>query len=367
MSGNTFGRYLTLTTFGESHGKALGAVLDGIPAGMALSEEDIRPYLERRRPGGMRISTKRNEPDAVEILSGVYEGRTTGTPIAMLVRNQDAHSKDYDALAEVFRPGHADYTYEKKYGLRDVRGGGRSSGRETLARVMGGAVCAKLLTEAGVSVTAYTESIGSVRISDTGIDEAYALHSATAMPDPAADREAQALIDRLVKEGDSAGGVIRCIIRGVPAGTGDPVFDKLDARLAGALMSVGAVKAVEIGDGIRASSQQGSEHNDAFAAEGGRIVKRTNHAGGILGGIADGSDILVRIHVKPTPSVSLPQQTVTKDGSPHTLTIKGRHDPVIVPRAVVVAESMCALVIADSMLLGMSARLSDFVAFYKKD
>ena len=323
MAGSTIGRLLTLTTFGESHGKAIGAVLDGFPAGMALSEEDIQPYLDRRRPNASALSTSRKESDRVELLSGVFEGRTTGTPIAMLLRNEDAHSSDYDALKDLYRPGHADMTYDAKYGFRDHRGGGRSSGRETAARVMGGAVCAKLLKELGITVQAKALTVGT----------------------PA--------------EGDSAGGVIEVVMKGVPAGVGDPVFDKLDARLASALMSIGAVKAVEVGAGVSASSMRGSEMNDAFTAEDGQIKTKTNHAGGILGGISDGMPVILRCHVKPTPSISLPQESVNRKGEPVTIEIGGRHDAVIVPRAVVVAECMCAFTLLDLMLCGMGARMKD--------
>ena len=328
MAGSSIGTHLTLTTFGESHGAAIGAVLDGFPAGMELSEADIQPYLDRRRGGSAPHTTARREADAVEILSGVFEGKTTGTPIAMLIRNQDAHSGDYDSLREVYRPGHADMSYDAKYGLRDHSGGGRSSGRETAARVMGGAVCAKLLRELGITIRSHIVSAGTP------------------------------------ENGDSAGGVIEVAAEGVPAGVGEPVFEKLDARLAQALMSVGAVKAVEIGAGVRAADGKGSEMNDAFVSADGKIQTKTNHAGGILGGISNGMPLVMRCHIKPTPSIALPQESVDKNGTAVTLAIRGRHDASIVPRAAVVLECMCAFTLLDLMLYGMGARVSDVIRRY---
>ncbi|MBR0164029.1 MAG: chorismate synthase [Lachnospiraceae bacterium] len=366
MGSNSFGRILTMTTFGESHGRALGAVLDGFPAGVPLSEEDLAPYLARRKPGGHYLSTARGESDRAEILSGVFEGRTTGTPIAMLVYNQDAHPGDYEALKDLYRPGHADYTYEAKYGIRDYRGGGRASGRETIGRVLCGAVCMQLLKELSVDVFAYTRSIGEIEADPARFERAAILESRTAMPDREADEKAVACIEALRAKGDSAGGVAECIMRGVPAGLGDPVFDKLDALLSHAVMSIGAVKAVEIGDGILAATAQGSSHNDAFAVSMGSVTKKSNHAGGILGGISDGSDIVLRAHIKPTPSIASGQQTVTKDKKEVSLHIKGRHDPVIVPRAVVVIECMCAFVLTDALLGGMPAQKDAVLAHYRR-
>ncbi|MCM1187739.1 MAG: chorismate synthase [bacterium] len=366
MAGSVYGTIFRITTWGESHGKALGAVIDGCPAGLALSEADIQPYLDRRKPGASGISTPRKEDDSVEILSGVFEGFTTGAPISLMVRNTSQRSSDYGELASCYRPGHADYTFDCKYGLRDYRGGGRSSGRETVGRVAAGAVAAKILKQLGVDVYAYTCSIGPVTIDRGCFDRAAALVTPTAMPDPAADAAARACLEEARKKGDSLGGCMECVVVGLPAGIGDPVFEKLDANLAKAVMSIGAVKAVEIGDGCAVSGRQGSENNDSFRMRDGRITKTSNHAGGILGGISDGSPILIRAHVKPTPSVFLTQETVTSSGREKDLQIKGRHDPVIVPRAVVVLEAMTALTVLDAMLLNMTARMDSLTGFYRK-
>ncbi len=364
MSGSEFGKILRLTTWGESHGAALGAVLDGFPAGMELTAEDIQTYLDRRKPGQSDITTPRKEADLVEILSGVFEGRTTGTPISLMIRNTSQHSKDYGNLKDCFRPGHADYTYYSKYGFRDYRGGGRSSARETAGRVAAGAIAAKLLREMGIEICAYTRSIGPVSIDESRFDSSLILKTKTCMPDALADEKAVAYMKECIADRDSSGGVIECKITGVPAGIGDPVFDKLDARLAMAIMSVGAVKAVEIGDGCGAAISRGSVNNDEFYVEGGHVTKKTNHAGGILGGISDGSPIIVRAHIKPTPSIFREQKTVDENGEERTLLIKGRHDPVVVPRAVVVVECMCALTILDSMMSNISCKTSSIKAFY---
>ncbi len=363
MAGSTFGRLLTVTTWGESHGKALGAVLDGVPSGFPLTEADIQPFMDRRRPGRSSIATARNENDKIEILSGVFGGLTTGTPISIIVRNTDQHSSDYDELSEVYRPGHADYTFDCKYGIRDWRGGGRSSGRETLARVAAGAVASKILASLGINVTAYTRSIGPVTATFSDPDAVYS--TPTCMPDREASDKAIEYLRQCINDNDSVGGVIECLISGVPAGIGDPVFNKLDALFAQAVMSIGAVKAVEIGDGVNVSSARGSENNDCFETVDGHIHKKTNHSGGILGGISDGSEILIRASIKPTPSISQPQKTVSKNGEPVSLEIKGRHDPVIVPRAVVVTESMCALTLLDAMMCNMPSKAADIIAFYK--
>ncbi len=347
-AGSTFGKNFKVTTFGESHGKGLGCVIDGCPAGLPLEESDLVPYLDRRKPGQSQFTTKRNESDSPEILSGVFEGVTTGTPIAILIRNTDQRSGDYGEIAKTYRPGHADYTFDKKFGIRDYRGGGRSSGRETAARVAAGAVAAKLLDRFDIKAKAYTKSIGSVTISNYDADEINSLY----MPDRNAYEKASEYIQSLMEKGDSAGGIIECVIKGVPAGLGDPVFDKLDAMLAYGMMSIGAVKGVEIGDGFDVSHTTGSQNNDSFltASDGKSIIKASNHSGGILGGISDGSDIILRCAIKPTPSISIPQHTADKDGNEKELIIKGRHDPVIVPRAVVVVESMANIVIADAMI-----------------
>lgn len=365
MAGSEFGKILKITTWGESHGPALGCVLDGFPAGMELDASDIQIYLDRRKPGQTDIATTRKEADEVQILSGVFDGRTTGTPISLLIRNTSQHSGDYENLKDCFRPGHADYTFYKKYGFRDYRGGGRSSARETAARVAGGAIAMKLLHRTGIDIYAFTKSIGPVEIDERRFDRSLITATKTAMPDREADKEATAYLKQCMENKDSCGGVIEIRMDGVPAGLGDPVFDKLDAQLARALMSIGAVKAVEIGDGTAVSRAKGSENNDPFGLDKkGRIIKKTNHAGGILGGISDGSRIVLRAYVKPTPSIFRPQDTVDESGKEKTLVIQGRHDPVIVPRAVVVAECMCALTILDDMLVNMSSRAENVIRFY---
>ena len=314
MAGSSMGIIYQLTTWGESHGTALGVVVDGCPAGLHLKEEDIQTYLDRRKPGQTKIATPRKEADNVQILSGIFEGKTTGTPISMLVQNTSQHSADYSEIAGYYRPGHADYTFDRKYGFRDYRGGGRSSGRETIGRVAAGAIAAKALSEFGIHLCAYTKSIGPVSISMDKFEQTAILETPTAMPDRDASSLAEKYLADCMKAYDSAGGVIECVIDGVPAGLGDPVFEKLDANLAKAVMSIGAVKAVEIGDGIEVSRHHGSTNNDPFRMEDGRIIKSSNHAGGILGGISDGSRIILRAHIKPTPSIFSPQETVNQNG-----------------------------------------------------
>lgn len=364
MAGSSLGSIFRITTWGESHGAALGVVIDGCPAGLALDTADIQTYLDRRKPGQTKISTPRKESDAVEILSGIFEGRTTGTPISLLIRNTSQHSADYSEIAGYYRPGHADYTFDAKYGFRDYRGGGRSSGRETVGRVAAGAVAAKLLREFGIDLMAYTRSIGPVSVDMEKFDRQAIMTTPTCMPDPDASAQAESYLADCMRNYDSAGGVIECVITGVPAGLGDPVFDKLDANLAKAVMSIGAVKSVEIGDGIEVASRRGSDNNDAFCMNDNKIAKVTNHSGGTLGGISDGSDIVLRACVKPTPSIFAPQKTVSSQGENIEVSIKGRHDPVIVPRAVVVVESMAAITIADSLLLNASARLDHLKKIY---
>jgi chorismate synthase len=351
---NTFGRAFRVTTFGESHGPGLGAVVDGCPAGLELSEADVQAELDRRRPGQGDLATKRSEPDRIEILSGVFEGRTTGAPVAMLVRNVDVDSSAYEAIKDLARPGHADYGYYARYGHRDHRGGGRSSGRETLARVAGGAVAKKLLALEGISIHAHTTSIGAVVAKEASIDEVIGntytnpvrcadLSSVGAMSDAIADAR---------RRGDSVGGTVEILAFGVPPGLGSPVFGKLDADLAGALMGIGGVKGVEIGAGFQAARMRGSQMNDEFCVEGGQIRSRTNNCGGILGGISSGMPVVCRIALKPTPSISVRQRTVNmRTMQEAEIEVKGRHDPSIVPRAVPVAEAMVALVLADHMIL----------------
>lgn len=364
MSQSSFGNKFKVTTWGESHGKALGAVIDGCPAGLPLCEEDIQKFLDRRKPGQSRYTTARKEGDLVEILSGVFEGKTTGTSISLMVRNTDQRSRDYGNIAYSYRPGHADYTFDQKYGFRDYRGGGRSSGRETIGRVAAGAIASKILGELGISICTYTRSIGPVEIASFNKEEIH--QNAFYMPDAQAAVKAGKYLEECMKNQDSAGGVIECRITGTPAGLGEPVFDKLSALLAHALMSIGAVKAVEIGDGIAVTSSNGSTDNDGFTVKDGEIIKTSNHAGGIMGGISDGSEIILRAHIKPTPSISQPQQTVTKDKEPLSLEIHGRHDPVIVPRAVVVVESMAAITLADALFVNMSSQIDKVRDFYRK-
>ncbi|MCR4567294.1 MAG: chorismate synthase [Pseudobutyrivibrio sp.] len=363
MAGSTFGSRISVTTWGESHGEALGVVIDGFPAGLKLGTEDIQEYLDRRKPGQSRFTTARAEGDKVEILSGVFEGQTTGTPIALMVRNTDQHSKDYGNIATTFRPGHADYSFFEKFGFRDYRGGGRSSGRETIGRVAAGAVCAKLLKELGIEVFAYTKKIGDISVEEFQLGERDM--NPLAMPDAEAAKKAQEYLDACMFNKDSAGGVVECVITGVPAGVGDPVFEKLDAKLAQALVSIGAVKGVEIGDGFGVATTTGSINNDEFFMSESGIQKETNHSGGILGGISDGDDIIVRAAIKPTPSISQKQHTVNEDMEEVDIEISGRHDPIIVPRAVVVVEAMCAITICDAILGHMTDRVDYIKEFYK--
>jgi len=346
-------------TWGESHGRGVGVTVDGCPAGLELCEDDIQSYLDRRKPGQSKFTTARQEGDRVEILSGVFDGRTTGTPLALMIRNQDQRSGDYSNIMDVYRPGHADYCFDEKYGVRDYRGGGRASGRETIGRVAAGAVAVRLLARYGIRVTAYTKSIGEYEIDPSRFDIRARDENRLYMPDAAAAAAAGEWLTGLMKERDSAGGVVECVITGVPAGVGEPVFDKLDACLAKAVMSIGAVKGFEIGDGFAAARSRGSVNNDAFDLDqDGGIRKKSNHAGGILGGISDGSDIILRAAFKPTPSIAMPQQTVNNKHERVPVEIHGRHDPVVVPRAVVVVEAMAALTVLDLYLLSRHSRLS---------
>ncbi len=365
MAGSTLGTLLSVTTWGESHGRGIGVVIDGCPAGLALTEQDIQIYLNRRKPGQSRFTTPRKEDDVVEILSGVFEGKTTGTPISLMVRNTSQRSKDYREIASYYRPGHADYTYDCKYGFRDYTGGGRSSGRETIGRVAAGAVAAKLLSELGITITAYTRSIGPVTIESDRFDLTQMEKNAVNMPDAKAAALAEAYLDQCRQHNDSCGGVVECVISGIPAGVGEPCFDKLSANLAKAVCSIGAVKGFEIGDGFEAAKALGSVNNDAFyQKENGAIGKKTNHSGGVLGGISDGSDLIFRAAFKPTPSIRADQQTVSKTGEEITISIQGRHDPIIVPRAVVVVECMAALTVLDMLMVSMTSRLERIKYFF---
>lgn len=365
MAGSTFGRLFKVTTWGESHGKGVGVVVDGCPAGVKIDEEYIQKYLNRRKPGQTRYSTPRKEDDLVEIQSGIFEGKTTGNPISMVVYNKTQRSKDYSEIASYYRPGHADYTFDAKYGFRDYRGGGRSSGRETIARVAAGAVASAVLEQLGVEVYAYSKSIGGITIDEKKASRDNIMKSPLYMPDLEASERAEVLLENKMKEQDSAGGIIECIVSGMPAGVGEPVFDKLDACLAKAVMSVGAVKGVEIGAGFAVADMFGSEDNDSFLYdEDGRLCKSSNNAGGILGGISDGSDIIIRAAVKPTPSIARTQHTVNKAGDNIDINIRGRHDPIIVPRAVVVVESMTAITVLDLLMESMTSQIDKMKKFF---
>ncbi len=363
MAGNSFGTAFRITTWGESHGRGVGVVVDGCPAGLALSEKDVQGELDRRRPGQSSVSTQRKEEDRVEILSGLFEGKTTGTPISMLVRNKDAESSAYDSLRDRPRPGHADLGYAARYGVRDHRGGGRSSGRETVGRVAGGAVAKTLLAESGIEVVGYVLELGGVRASIPDDVDVFRLRdeaekNPVRCPDQKAAEEMVRALESARSAGDSLGGVAEIVAVGVPAGLGEPVFDKLDADLARALMGIGAVKAVEIGAGVEATRMRGSEMNDPILPGPEGLIFETNNAGGILGGISTGAPIVCRISVKPTPSISMPQRTVDlSTGEAAEIEIKGRHDPSIPPRIVPVAESMVALVLADHLLRQRVAKI----------
>lgn len=364
MAGSVYGKIFKVSTWGESHGKGVGVVIDGCPAGLELCEEDIQLYLNRRRPGQSKYSTPRKEEDEVEILSGIFDGKTTGTPISMVVMNKTQRSADYSEIAGYYRPGHADFTFDGKYGFRDYRGGGRSSGRETIGRVAAGAVASKLLKSLGIEILSYTKSIGPVEIDYSKFDREEISNNSLYMPDADAAEKAGEYVRTMMENRDSAGGIAECIVTGMPVGIGETVFDKLDANLAKAIVSIGAVKGFEIGDGMEAARAVGSVNNDGFTMGGGRVEKLSNHAGGTLGGMSDGSPIIIRAAFKPTPSIFREQQTVNKSGENITISIKGRHDPIVVPRAVVVVEAMTALTLIDAVLENMCARLDKIVEFY---
>ncbi len=345
MAGNSIGQLFTVTTFGESHGLALGAIVDGCPPGLALSEADLQPDLDRRRPGQSKYTTQRRESDQVRILSGVFEGKTTGTPIGLLIENEDQKSKDYTNIKDVYRPAHADYTYEKKYGFRDYRGGGRSSARETAMRVAAGAIAKKYLAEqAGVDVFGYLSGIGDISI--TFEDRSHIDANPFFCPQPGKVQEIAGLIDELRSAGDSIGAEVTVCATGVPVGLGEPVFNRLDADLAGALMGINAVKGVEIGDGMAVVQQRGTQHRDEMSPDG----FLSNHAGGILGGISSGQDVMARIALKPTSSLTTPGRSVDRNNNPVEVVTKGRHDPCVGIRATPIAEAMVALVLMDHLL-----------------
>lgn len=341
MPGSSFGHLFRITTFGESHGGAVGVVVDGVTPNVELCEADIQAQLDRRKPGQSTVTTPRAEPDTVQIRSGVFEGKTTGTPILMILFNKDARPAAYDPIKDIFRPGHADFTYLKKYGIRDYHGSGRASGRETAGRVAAGAIARKLLARRGVSITAYTWRAGGVQCNTVDFDQIE--KNPMRACDPVAAAEMVKRVEQAKAAGDSIGGIIECRVRGLPAGLGEPVFDKLDAELAHAILSIGATKGIEFGTGFAAADMHGSQHNDPMGPDG--FI--TNHAGGIIGGISTGAELVFRTVVKPTSSISRPQETVDIAGHPRTITIEGRHDPCICPRIVPVVEAMTAIVLED--------------------
>ncbi len=349
MPGSSFGSLFKITTFGESHGVGLGVVIDGVPPKLPLDTQDIQIELDRRRPGQSSVTTPRNEADQVEILSGVFEGLTTGAPIALVIYNKNQQSKDYTTIKDVFRPGHADFTFHHKYGIRDYRGGGRSSGRETVSRVAAGAIAKKVLCKLGISVRSYTKSVGAISAQTVDFDEIE--RNIVRCPDPIAAVKMVELIEAARDDGDSVGGIIETIISGSPIGLGDPVFDKLDARLAHAMLSIGTTKGIEFGDGFAATLKRGSENNDAFTVSKQKISTETNHAGGILGGISTGDDIVFRVAIKPASSISKSQSTVSTQNIVQNIEVHGRHDPCICPRAVPVIEAMAAMTLLDCWLI----------------
>lgn len=366
MAGSNYGNIFKVTTWGESHGRGVGVVVDGCPAGLPLKEEFIQSYLNRRKPGQTKYSTPRKEEDKVEILSGIFDGKTTGTPISLVVLNENQKSADYSKIANYYRPGHADYTFDMKYGFRDYRGGGRSSGRETIGRVAAGSIAQGILKELGIEVIAYTKSIGPIQIDSENCKLSDIIASPLSMPDLEASKKAEDYLLEQMQNHNSVGGVIECIVTGMPAGIGETVFDKLDASLAKAIMSIGAVKGVEIGDGFQVAKMTGMENNDRmFYNKDGQLCKESNHAGGILGGMSDGSDIILRAAIKPTPSISKLQTTVDKNKENIEISVNGRHDPIIVPRAVVVVEAMVAITLVDYLFVGMTSRLDKIKNFYQ--
>ncbi len=360
MPGSAFGQLFRVTTFGESHGVALGAIVEGCPAGLALTEKDIQTDLDRRRPGAKNnpLVSPRQENDRVQLLSGVFEGKTIGSPIAMVVFNENQAPKDYEKLKDIFRPGHADYTYFAKYGLRDHRGGGRSSGRETLGRVMAGAIAKKLLTHTHkTKIIGYTRRIHTLEIAEKNIDYSEIEKNPLRCPDPVMAQKMTAFVLAQKNSGDSVGGVVEIVVKKPPVGLGEPVFDKLEADLAKALMSIGTVKGVEIGKGFSTTEMVGSEHNDTILRAGKTLKTKKNLAGGICGGISTGEDIIIRVAVKPTSSIPKTQHTVTTQGKKVDVSVTGRHDACILPRLIPVAESMVALVLADHYLRQLTTRL----------
>ena len=356
MPGNSFGRLFQITTWGESHGTALGVVIDGCPAGIEISDEDIQYELDRRRPGQSAITTQRKESDKIEILSGVFQGKTLGTPISLMVKNEDVISKSYEDIKDVYRPGHADYTYDVKYGIRDYRGGGRSSARETVGRVAAAAIAKKILSLHGIKTLGYVKQVGDLVAEEINFDEIE--NNPVRCPDRKKAGEMIELIDKVRREGDSIGGVVEVVSMGVPPGLGEPVFNKIDADLASALMSIGGIRGFEVGMGFEVGRRKGSEVNDVmYMDDSGKLRFKTNNAGGILGGITNGDNLVVRIAIKPTSSIPKVQSTVDKFGAQKDLVVKGRHDPCLCPRAVPIAEAMVNLVLIDHLLLAKASKI----------
>lgn len=355
---NSYGTLFRITTFGESHGPAIGVILDGCPAGLDIDEAFIQSELDRRKPGQSKITTQRKEDDTFSILSGVFEGKSTGTPITIVIKNQDQKSKDYSHIENTFRPSHADYTYQAKYGIRDYRGGGRSSARETAARVASGAVAKLFLKKSGVSVAAFVSQVGDIKAPHyTGLNLDNTENNIVRCPDQATAEKMIALIDKVRLERDTIGGIVTCVVKGSPVGLGEPVFDKLHAELGKAMLSINAVKGFEYGSGFEGIRLKGSQHNDEFFNEGGKVRTKTNNSGGVQGGISNGEDIYFNVAFKPVATIMQDQQSVDKDGNEVTVSGKGRHDPCVVPRAVPIVESMAALVMADFVLRARTSKL----------
>lgn len=361
---NTFGKLFTLTTFGESHGVAVGGVVDGMPPGIPINIDFIQHEMARRRPGQSRITTDRKELDQVELLSGVFEGKSTGTPIGFIVRNRNQQSKDYDSIANLFRPSHADYTYYNKYGIRDYRGGGRASARITLSRVVAGALAKLVLKQKGISITAYTSQVGNITLDKDYQKYDFSLIESNPVrcPEPKKAKEMEALIAEMKREGDTIGGVITCVIKGCPVGLGEPEFDKLHAQLGAAILSINAVKGFEYGEGFASASYRGSQQNDVFIPSSDKqqthdIKTKTNHSGGIQGGISNGEDIYFRVAFKPVATLLMEQETVNKEGEATKIDVHGRHDPCVLPRAVPIVEAMAAMTILDALLVDNAKRI----------
>ena len=356
---NTFGNIFTLTTFGESHGPAIGGVVDGMPAGIDIDMEFIQSELNRRRPGQSKITTSRNEADQVELLSGVFEGKSTGCPIGFIVRNTNQHSNDYENMRDVFRPSHADYTYYNKYGIRDHRGGGRSSARITISRCVGGALAKLALRQMGINITAYTSQVGDIAVSDnySTLDFNEIERNPVRCPDPDKAQEMEQLITEVKAEGDTIGGIITCVVKGCPVGIGEPEFGKLQAMLGAAMLGINAAKGFEYGEGFGCVTSRGSQQNDIFTSNNNKVSTLTNHSGGIQGGISNGEDIYFRVAFKPVATILQEQPTVDKNGNKTSLCVHGRHDPCVLPRAVPVVEAMAAMTILDNIILNNCTKL----------